>query len=164
MLLQKLKKTLVFPKRDAVMDLNHPPDLTVVGVLLPQSQFFYCVDCAKEACRTDPSLSHEILFHSDIYPHSQACHQCDGTAVEGEPGMSEKFWRPEVSDQSLQLLLQDLDNLTHHEIDSVEDTFVGMGPPPDQAITLVSIFDDDCDDEMPTRPNIRTSELLAACM
>ena len=164
MLLQKLKKTLTFPKRAAVMDTNHPPDLTVVGVLLPQSQFFYCVDCAKEACRAEAELSHEIIFHSDIYPQSQACHHCYTSVVGGEPGMSEKFWRPAVSDQSLELLLQEIDKLQHHDIDSVEDTFVGMGPPQDEAITLVSIFDLDCDDDMPTRPCIRTSALLAACM
>jgi hypothetical protein len=174
-----------FPKRAAVVDVNHPPDLTVVGVLLPQSQFFYCVDCAKEACRVEPALNHEILFHCDIYPQSQACHQCYAEAVQGEPGMSEKFWRPAVSDQSLQLLFQELDNLSHVKIDSVEETLCGIVPPRDQAITLVSIVDFDFDDtptspnldvvelhhnaydddeDEPTRPCIRTTALLAACM
>lgn len=175
----------MFPKRAAVIEINHPPDLTVVGVLLTQSQFFYCVECAKAACRIDPDLTHQILFHSDIYPHSQACHQCHTEAVEGELGMSDKFWKPSVSEQNLQLLLEEIDNMDHCDLDSVENTLVGIGPAREQAITLVSIFDlddeeeetkpnlniidlnSDCyddDDGEPTRPCHRTAELLAACI
>jgi hypothetical protein len=152
-----------FPKRAAVVEMNHPPDLTVVGVLLPESQFFYCVDCAKAAVRVEPPLNHEIIFHSDIYPQSQVCHQCFEEVVAGQVGLPDKFCKPTVSDQSLELLLQDIDNLSHCEIDSVEDTLSGIAPPRDQAITLVSIFDFDHDDE-PTVPNFLVSERLAMAM
>lgn len=140
---KKVPRDLIFQSSERSLDLEleesktptqHPPDLQVVGILVIKTQFFYCVDCAKFAQRNNPELNYEVIFHGDIFPHQQSCHQCNCQAVAGDPQLPEKFWKVIPNDACLSLLLQDVDDL-----ESQIATNPGISPSSDELITLRSI-------------------------
>src|ERR1700735_533140 len=93
-----------FPKKTAVMldscandeytTVCHPPDLMVVGIFCEKTKVFYCVECGKEACKKDKSLVPNVMFHHQVAPYSQRCHQCLTRVVDGESKI-EKYDGPE---------------------------------------------------------------------
>lgn len=143
--LTKQAKRLEFDLNDSRTPTRHPPDLTVVGILTIESRHFYCVHCAKVVQQRDTSLNYEVIFHADIFPHSQSCHQCNCGVVAGEEGLPDKFWKVIPNDRCLDLLLEEVEAM-----DSIDKTNPGIAPSFDDAITLTNwkVPDWTADDEI----------------